>query len=301
MTKATNHTVLGVASLSTTMPLVAGVLVVLFVFMKPEASAGFSFFERLLFWAAHIVLGLASILIASRLLRPRLMLGIPLWAGVLVTGIAGAALLAPVYVLLEGLVPAHLVAAPDDWLDTFGARGPVHSVLAEFIEVAPTFVAAWFAVNLPLLLGRSEVGKPPTDRPPGPADAARTTPDAPPANDPASSLFSRLPRALGRDIVLISSDMHYLHVHTTRGKCMLLGALRDAAQELGDAGMLVHRSHWVAHEHVQKLVRSGAGWNCEMSNGMRVPVSRRNRARVTEWYGHSGNVVSLPASRRRVI
>ena len=95
--------------------------------------------------------------------------------------------------------------------------------------------------------------------------------------------------------------MHYLHVHTTRGKCMLLGALRDAAQELGDAGMLVHRSHWVAHEHVQRLVRSGAGWNCEMSNGMRVPVSRRNRARVTEWYGHSGNVVSLPASRRRVI
>jgi hypothetical protein len=34
-----------------------------------------------------------------------------------------------------------------------------------------------------------------------------------------------------------------------------------------------------------------------MTNDLRIPVSRRNRARVTEWYGSAGNIVSI-ASRK---
>jgi hypothetical protein len=62
--------------------------------------------------------------------------------------------------------------------------------------------------------------------------------------------------------------------------------------------MQVHRSHWVAHRHVQKLVRRGTHWNCLMSNDMRVPISRRNHARAVEWYGHTDNVVSLAEGKR---
>ena len=285
----TNLTVLGVASLSTTLPVVGAVLVLLFVLMKPEATSGFAFHERLAYWAAHIGLGLASLVMASKMLRAQLPGRAPQWLIVLATGLIGAAILAPLYLLLEGLVPAHLVDEPDDWLDEFAARGGLQAVIAEFIEVAPVFLAAWFAVNLPLLFGAAESGSEPPQDPDEPADQSK----------PEDDIRARLPRAIGSDIVLISSDMHYLHVHTTRGKCMLLGTLRDAARQLGETGMLVHRSHWVAHDHVQRLARRGRNWECVMSNDLRVPISRRNQQKAAEWYGRTGNVVSLTANKAR--
>ena len=91
--------------------------------------------------------------------------------------------------------------------------------------------------------------------------------------------------------------MHYLHVHTTLGKCMVLGTIRDVASLLEDAGLLVHRSHWVAHAHVQRIAKRGSAWECVMTNNLRIPVSRRNRAKVTEWYGSAGNVVSIDSRK----
>ena len=92
MATDSNSTVLGVASLSKTLPVVGIVLVGLFVFIKPEATAGYGFVERLLFWTVHIGLGLASIVLASLLLRPTLGRAMPLTAAIAVTGLAGAAI-----------------------------------------------------------------------------------------------------------------------------------------------------------------------------------------------------------------
>ena len=301
--QATNLTVLGAAPLSKTLPIVGAALVLLFVLMKPEVTSGYPLLHRLLFWSAHIGLGLGSILVASKLIRTGLLRHSPLWLTILATGLAGAAMLAPLYLLLEGLVPPELVDQPDDWLDFFAAQGLLQSVLAEFIEVTPVFLASWFAVNLPLLFARPESGGGHPDEPDG-FDGSRAR--RPVADDDANkddggaSFFSRLPRIIGQDIILISSDMHYLHVYTTQGKCMILGTIRDAAQELGETGMLVHRSHWVAHDHVRRLVRRGRSWECVMTNDHRVPVSRRNQKKVTEWYGRSGNVVPLAAGKARI-
>ena len=284
----------------TTLPVVGTVLVLLFVLMKPEATSGYNVPERLLFWSAHIGLGLVSILVASKLIRPRLVRITPPWLTILLTGLVGAAMLAPLYLLLEGLVPPRLVDEPDDWLDFFAMQGLIQSVIAEFLEVTPVFLAAWFAVNLPLLVGRPELDDSPPDGPSGPggSNSGKPSPQqSPMAADAGDSFYSRLPRAIGCDIILISSDMHYLHVYTTLGKCMILGTIRDAAEQLGDNGMLVHRSHWVAHKHVNRLARRGRSWECVMSNDQRVPVSRRNQGKVSEWYGRSGNVVSLAEGR----
>ena len=301
MATHSNSTVLGVASLSKTLPLVCFVLIVLFVFIKPEATAGYGFFERLLFWTVHIGLGLASIVVASKLLRPALGRSMPLVVAILITGIAGAAMLAPVYLLLEAVAPAGPVEEPDSWLDLFAARGPLQSVVAEFLEVVPVFLAAWFAVNLPLLLARPVFAVRPPDAPRGPggSHAPSGQSDASPeaGNDRREQFLALIPRALGQDIIAVSSDMHYLHVHTTLGKCMVLGTIRDAAGSLQDAGLLVHRSHWVAHAHVRRIAKRGSAWECVMTNDLRIPVSRRNRAKVTEWYGSAGNVVSI-ASRK---
>ena len=306
--KATNLTVLGAASLSTTLPVVGAVLVLLFVLMKPEATSGYNVPERLLFWSAHIGLGLVSILVASKLIRTRLVRITPPWLTILLTGLVGAAMLAPLYLLLEGLVPPRLVDEPDDWLDFFAMQGPIQSVIAEFLEVTPVFLVAWFAVNLPLLVSRPELDDSPPDGPSGPGGARSDKPtprQSPMAENAGGSFYARLPRAIGSDIILISSDMHYLHVYTTLGKCMILGTIREAAEQLGDNGLMVHRSHWVAHKHVNRLMRRGRSWQCVMSNDQRVPVSRRNQGKVSEWYGRSGNVVSLAegppktANRRR--
>ena len=301
MATESNSTVLGVASMSKTLPVVCVVLIVLFIFVKPEATAGYSFVERLLFWAVHIGLGLASIVLAGKLLRPALGRAMPLMAAVLITGIAGAAMLAPVYVFLEQIAPAGPVEEPDSWLDLFAAQGPLQSVFAEFLEVTPVFLAAWFAVNLPLLLARPVFKARPPDAPAGPGGGrvASGQPNETPeiGDDSRQQFFALIPRALGQDIIAVSSDMHYLHVHTTLGKCMVLGTIRDAANLLGDAGLLVHRSHWVAHAHVRRIAKRGSAWECVMANDLRIPVSRRNRARVTEWYGSAGNVVSI-ASRK---
>ena len=301
MATESNSTVLGVASMSKTLPIVCAVLIVLFVFIKPEATAGYGFVERLLFWTVHIGLGLASIVLASKLLRPALGRTMPLPAAVLITGIAGAAMLAPVYVWLERVAPAGPVEDPDSWLDFFAAQGPLQSVVAEFLEVTPVFLAAWFAVNLPLLLARPVLDARPPDTPAGPGrgrPASGHIDESPQTDaDPREQFFALIPRALGQDLIAVSSDMHYLHVHTTLGKCMVLGRIRDVASLMEGAGLLVHRSHWVAHAHVRRIAKRGSTWECVMTNDLRIPVSRRNRSRVAEWYGSAGNVVSI-ASRK---
>lgn len=298
--KATNLSVLGAASLSTTLPVVGFVLVLLFVLMRPEATSGYSVLERFVFWLTHVGSGLLSILVASKLVRPRLVRDLPTWLTILLTGLVGAGLLAPLYLLLEGLTPPRLADEPDAWLDFFAMRGPIQAVIAEFLEVTPVFLAAWYTVNLPLLLVRPELDDNPSNGPgePGRASTDEPTPKQTPKDQEArEGLYSRLPLAIGRDIVLVSSDMHYLHVYTTLGKCMILGTIRDTAEQLGDKGMLVHRSHWVAHGHVARLARHGRSVVCVMSNGQRVPVSRRKQSEVGEWYGRSNNVVRMPEDR----
>ena len=288
MQSATTKTVLGVASLASTLPVVGLVLVLLFVAIKPEATAGFSLFERLGFWTAHIGLGLASILFASRLFRLEWFARLPFWLGLALTALAGAALLAPVYLFLETLVPAEILDEPDDWLDLFAAKGLFPALLAEYLEVVPVFLVSWLVVNLPLLLQPSEPDAAPPSSPDGPGAGSSSE-----GGWDRDDIRARLPHALGTDVIMVSSDMHYLHVHTTRGKCMIHGALKTAASHLGDLGMLVHRSHWVAHRHVQRVAKQDSSVELVLTNELRAPVSRRNRATVNEMYGKSANVVRL--------
>ena len=294
----TNATILGVASLDRTLPVVAAVLIALFVLVKPEATQGFGFLERLVFWSLHIGLGLASLLVASRLIGPNRRIVRSTLAAVIVTGLLGCAILAPVYLGLEQLMPERLAEPPDDWLDRLATRGPLSALLAEFIEVLPVYFVAWLAVNLPLVFNRPSVVSGPPDDPKGSGGTPVEVSNAGTSVEESSDSFvARLPKAIGEDLVLVSSDMHYLHVHTTRGQCMLLGTLKEVAEELGEAGLRVHRSHWVARDHVEKLIRDGQSWFCQLSTGSRVPVSRRKRKQVSEWFGHGATVVPMKARK----
>ena len=86
-------------------------------------------------------------------------------------------------------------------------------------------------------------------------------------------LVRLLPDRLGTDLVYIKSEDHYLEVHTTVGSSLIKMRFSDAVAELGDSGMQVHRSYWVARRHVSRSFRSGKRTLLRLTGDHKVPVS----------------------------
>lgn len=87
--------------------------------------------------------------------------------------------------------------------------------------------------------------------------------------------FERLPIALGRDVISLQAQDHYLKVTTTKGSELVLQRLSDACKELADSdGLQVHRSWWVSTAHVEKLEKNNSKISLRLSDGQEVPVSR---------------------------
>ncbi|MFK7887941.1 MAG: LytTR family DNA-binding domain-containing protein [Gammaproteobacteria bacterium] len=197
------------------------------------------------------------------------------WRLVLISGLIGVTLFAPMAYLLEGLFPLAVSEPDSDWSDRFASTSPFAAVLVELLEMAPSYLVAWLLINREALVRTS-----------------RSTPGAPspaPSDDVVSearrAFLNRLPPAVGRQVVAISSDLHYLQVTTRQGSAMILGALKEVETAFGEAGMRVHRSHWVLLDAVQRMRKGGSAWQLEMSNGHCVPVSRRKRTEVLDRLG----------------
>lgn len=94
--------------------------------------------------------------------------------------------------------------------------------------------------------------------------------------------LSRIPPRLGRDLLALEMEDHYVRVHTAEGSDLILMRLRDAIAELaGLDGLQVHRSYWVAAAAVTGVERKPDGkLTLLLRNGLRVPVSRSYAAAV---------------------
>ncbi|MEO8759011.1 MAG: LytTR family transcriptional regulator DNA-binding domain-containing protein [Devosia sp.] len=102
--------------------------------------------------------------------------------------------------------------------------------------------------------------------------AASTNTIASPAPTPILERV-QLPQR-GKLLALVVED-HYVDIVTERGKTLVLMRLTDAMKETGSVtGLQIHRSHWVASAAVVKTHRAGGKLSLELSNGMRLPVSR---------------------------
>lgn len=126
---------------------------------------------------------------------------------------------------------------------------------------------------------------PQAEHPGSDAVAQGETPNAAGRADAFEGLLDRLPLAIGRQLVSISSDLHYLQVVTRRGRATVLGSLAEAEAELGARGLRIHRSHWVALDAVRRLRRNAQGWRCELHDGRALPVSRRRAAEIKQRLG----------------
>ena len=87
------------------------------------------------------------------------------------------------------------------------------------------------------------------------------------------ALLKLLPDRLGTDLIYIKSEDHYLEVHTTVGSSLVKMRFSEAVAELGERGMQVHRSYWVATSHVTRSARSGKRTVLRLTGDHKVPVS----------------------------
>ncbi|MEZ6012391.1 MAG: LytTR family DNA-binding domain-containing protein [Hyphomonas sp.] len=101
-------------------------------------------------------------------------------------------------------------------------------------------------------------------------------PAAEPDIDAVARFLDRLPvKYRGADLWAVSSEDHYLRVHTNRGEELILMRLADAVRELtGAEGVQVHRSWWVAKTGVGDKRRDNSKLVLVLKNGTEVPVSR---------------------------
>ena len=105
------------------------------------------------------------------------------------------------------------------------------------------------------------------------AETSQPAAALPPSPQPA--ILDRVPlRQRSRLIALIVED-HYVDIVTDKGRTLVLMRLADAIREAAPVpGLQVHRSHWVAFDAVVRAQRSEGKVMLELSNGMRLPVSR---------------------------
>ena len=106
---------------------------------------------------------------------------------------------------------------------------------------------------------------------------------------PAGPAFlNRMPPRIGRELLCLQMEDHYVRAHTARGSDLILTPLKDAIAELADIeGMQVHRSWWVARTAVAGPVANGRNLALRLTNGLEVPVNRASVAKLklAGWLG----------------
>jgi len=83
------------------------------------------------------------------------------------------------------------------------------------------------------------------------------------------------PLRLGREVLCLQMEDHYVRVHGRDGSRLILASLGRAVGDLkGVDGMQVHRSWWVARDAVESLVEDGRNFRLRLRNGIEAPVGR---------------------------
>lgn len=107
----------------------------------------------------------------------------------------------------------------------------------------------------------------------------------PSARDPIGArFFERIPRTLGRDLISLNAQDHYIKVTTSLGSDLILMRLSDAMTELkAYDGIQPHRSWWVATKHIAAIKNVSGKKMIELNSGELVPISR---SKLKEVSGH---------------
>ena len=111
-------------------------------------------------------------------------------------------------------------------------------------------------------------------------DEERPTAGSHGATEQPPRFLERLPAKLGRDVIYLNVSGHYVNAVTTEGSGVILMRFADAVAELGDVGIQVHRSYWVAHRHITGIFRRDERTMVRVTGGHELPVSRTHLSAV---------------------
>ncbi len=106
------------------------------------------------------------------------------------------------------------------------------------------------------------------------------TVDAMPVDEPSQSpsLLAGIEPPLSGDIIWAEAQEHYVRLTTSQETRMVLYRFSDILRDLPeDAGIQVHRSHWVAFAAIAEAFKDGPNMRLRLTTGAIVPVSRSFR------------------------
>ncbi|MDL2409074.1 LytTR family DNA-binding domain-containing protein [Rhizobium calliandrae] len=110
-----------------------------------------------------------------------------------------------------------------------------------------------------------------------------------PRSNSDQALRAKLPIGIRNATILaLSAEDHYVRVRTDRGEALILMNLAAAIAALGEeAGVRVHRSHWVSRQLAEKASMRGCRRGVRVNDDTMLPVSRSGRKLLNEvWTGY---------------
>jgi hypothetical protein len=247
---------------------------------QTRAGAQLPWIFSIIYWIALSVstwwLMAGGTLVLARILKPW---SPPSWLVWLLGGIAGSFIARPaIYQLASWFKP---------WMD----GGELRSMRP--IEFSSDF-AVYYIVNWSVILlmwmaaqfvfsyanARSNLNLE-TNIPLADQHAGDGVADTETASPPYSGFLERIPIHLGKDVIALHSEDHYLRVFTRKGDALILVTISEAIRTLDAArikGLQVHRSWWVQLNAVSKTQLSNRKMIAVLDTGLEVPVSQTYRA-----------------------
>lgn len=292
------------------------VLIVTLALLEPASSAGLNLPSRTLFWSLHLIPATVfAWVISGWLFNTRVSRRLSPWVVLVIAGAVTGLLLAPISVTLETLLGVldrtetelrPLRFSAEVWLNEL--KGELHDIPLKTASLWPLMNAfvVWriggmrdygvggspYEIRLSDLsvMTRAETS-PMADSSSTEArtelNGKDTAPKRSASSTETSGFLARLPTRLGRDIVFVEAQEHYLRIVTSRGEHLLLQGLTHAITELEESGfdgIQIHRSVWVAWKHVRSVdIRAGAV-SIVVSTGASWKISRRRaKAFLAAW------------------
>jgi hypothetical protein len=247
---------------------------------QTRAGAQLPWLFSIVYWVALSVstwwLMAAGTWLTGTLLRPWLP---PPWLIWILGGVAGSFVARPVIYQLASLFRP--------WMETGQLRAmPPLEFSAQF---ATYYITNWSAVLMMWLVAQtvfhvlkslpSVQSMPSTGIDPDTILGSQVT--KPEVESPVEPKYlgflEKLPAFLGRDVIALHSEDHYLRVYTKRGDGLVLVTISEAMrtlEALGFKGLQVHRSWWISLAAVKRTQISDRKTMAVLENEIRVPISQ---------------------------
>lgn len=215
----------------------------------------------------------------------------PLWLVLLIGSVTAMFLLQPYAVWHSGLYASQLPPGV-----RYEVAAPLPSILGAW-ERLTGYIATpffWIAINyyydrildIPRYRGslleimprpRSEQIGAPAETP---SRASLAMTHSIPIERPLASVqiegfLQQIPLEIGRDIIALRAEDHYIRVYTTKGNALIRYRFGDALRDVASLdGLQVHRSCWVRRTAVIKLIDEDGSKALVLNGGIHIPVSR---------------------------